>query len=260
MKRRGYCIFIDSIFQGPVPSVTEIESTYLCNATERICVFATQLEAEREIADFMITRLQQFIDGERDFDDAVTVEEYVVEVDVLPDGKIVDANGNCFGYLLGDCVEETRSSDLVEDLVVFGKVEEAGLDEGLDGGLDEFRFGVVLESGLDFIRECFACGRAGLGGVFEFRPEMGESFFRRPQGGDFHERCVAGDEFLFAPEMADGGIEVGVFGDDVKIALGIGVDHAAEFESENQVQRVASFDLRLDDPQLPGMFLGEKEE
>ncbi len=97
MIRRGYCIFIDTVFQGAVPLVTEIESTVPCCAPERICVFETQLEAEREIADFMMTRLQQFLDGERDFDDAVTVEEYVVEVAVLPDGTIVDANGNCFG-------------------------------------------------------------------------------------------------------------------------------------------------------------------
>jgi hypothetical protein len=97
MNRRGYCIFIDTVFQGPVPSVTEIGSTDLSNAPEQICVFSTELEAQREIVDCMMTRLQQFLDGERDFDDAITVEEYIVEVEVLPDGKIVDANGNRFG-------------------------------------------------------------------------------------------------------------------------------------------------------------------
>jgi len=97
MNQRGYCIFIDTVFQGAVPAVTEIEPTDPCGAPERICVFPTKVEAQREIADFMMTRLQQFLDGERDFDDAVTVEEYVVEVEVFPDGKIVDADGNCFG-------------------------------------------------------------------------------------------------------------------------------------------------------------------
>lgn len=97
MNPRGYCIFIDTILQGTVPSVNEIESTDGCGEQERICVFSTELEAQREIADFMMTRLQQFIDGERDFDDAITVEEYVVEVEVLADGKIIDANGNSFG-------------------------------------------------------------------------------------------------------------------------------------------------------------------
>ncbi|MEO8617080.1 MAG: hypothetical protein ABI600_18215 [Luteolibacter sp.] len=44
----------------------------------------------------MITRLQQFLDGERDFEDAMTVEEYIVEVDVFPDGTMVDADGKRF--------------------------------------------------------------------------------------------------------------------------------------------------------------------
>jgi hypothetical protein len=96
MNRRGYCIFIDTVFQGAVPSVSEVDGNDP-NASEINCVFPTELEAQREIADFMMTRLQQFLDGERDFDDAITVDEYVVEVDVLPDGRIVDANGNCFG-------------------------------------------------------------------------------------------------------------------------------------------------------------------
>ena len=61
------------------------------------CVFKTEVEAQREITDFVMTRLQEFIDDEdRDFEDAMTVEEYVVPVDVYPDGSIVDAEGNCF--------------------------------------------------------------------------------------------------------------------------------------------------------------------
>ena len=63
---------------------------------EKICVFATEAEAQREIVDNAIIRLEQFLNGERDFDDAMTVEEYVVPVDVLPDGAIVDADGNVF--------------------------------------------------------------------------------------------------------------------------------------------------------------------
>ncbi|NQX00588.1 hypothetical protein HQ447_07990 [bacterium] len=97
MSWRGYCIFIDTLCQGPVPSVTEIHPTDTTPEIVRICIFPSELEAQREIVDLMMIRLQEFLDGERDFDDAVTVEEYVIEVDVLPDGKIVDANGNCFG-------------------------------------------------------------------------------------------------------------------------------------------------------------------
>jgi hypothetical protein len=88
MNKSGFCIFINTICEGSVPSVYDESSA--------LCVFATRVEAEREMADNIITRLQQFIDGERDFDDAVTLEEYIVEVDVLPDGSIVDADGNCF--------------------------------------------------------------------------------------------------------------------------------------------------------------------
>jgi hypothetical protein len=94
MNRRGYCIFINTLFQGPVPSVTESLPNDAANAPERICVFSTELEAQREIVDFMMLRLQEFLDGERDFEDAISVEEYVMEVDVCPDGTILDVDGN----------------------------------------------------------------------------------------------------------------------------------------------------------------------
>jgi hypothetical protein len=42
-------------------------------------------------------KLRQFLAGERDFDDAMTVEDYILPVDVLPDGYILDEDGNCFG-------------------------------------------------------------------------------------------------------------------------------------------------------------------
>lgn len=63
---------------------------------DRYLVFDTELEAQKEIADDLMTRLQQFMDGERDFDDAMTVEEYIVPVTVHPDGVIVDEAGNRF--------------------------------------------------------------------------------------------------------------------------------------------------------------------
>ena len=51
-------------------------------------LFPTKREAQIEMADRMITKLQEFIDGERDFDDAVTLDEYVLEVVRRTDGKI----------------------------------------------------------------------------------------------------------------------------------------------------------------------------
>jgi hypothetical protein len=71
-----------------VPVVSD-ESGYI--------VFATELEAQREIVDNQMTRLQQFLDGEREYEDAIETEEYIVPVTVHPDGKIVDEDGRCFG-------------------------------------------------------------------------------------------------------------------------------------------------------------------
>ena len=92
-SRNGYCIYIDTVFQGPVPVVSDGEDKYV--------VFETELEAQKEIADYAMTRIQQFLDGERDFDDAMTVEEYAVPVIVHADGAITDEGGNCFGSYVG---------------------------------------------------------------------------------------------------------------------------------------------------------------
>lgn len=96
MNRRGYCIFINTVFEGALPSVRGISPDEGVNARDGMWIFRTELEAQREIADGMMTRLQEFLDGERDFEDAITVEEYVVEVDVCPDGSVLDRDGNCF--------------------------------------------------------------------------------------------------------------------------------------------------------------------
>ena len=93
MNRRGYCIFIDTIFQGPVPLVRGTSADDAVNAPDGICIFHKELEAQREIVDAMMIRLEEFLDGERDFEDAVTVEEYVVEVELCPDGVVVDGDG-----------------------------------------------------------------------------------------------------------------------------------------------------------------------
>jgi hypothetical protein len=82
-----YAVFVDSVVDGTVPAIRE---------GDRPVVFATEREAQREIADNVLTRVQEFLDGERDFEDALTVEEYVAEVRVLPDGSIVDASGRSF--------------------------------------------------------------------------------------------------------------------------------------------------------------------
>ena len=80
MKRQGFCIFIGTFFQGPVVSCFD--------ENDKPVVFDSIVEAQHEIADNMLTRLQQFIEGEREFEDAITCEEYVVEVEVLGEGTV----------------------------------------------------------------------------------------------------------------------------------------------------------------------------
>ena len=90
--RNGYCIYIRTFCQGPVPVVSDGDD---------YVVFETEVEAQKEIVDYVMTRLQQFLDGERDFDDAVSVDEYVVPVTVHPDDTITDEDGNCFALRVG---------------------------------------------------------------------------------------------------------------------------------------------------------------
>jgi hypothetical protein len=87
--RNGFCIYINTFCQGQIPTVSDGDGKYV--------VFETELEAQKEIVDNAMIRLQEFLDGERDFDDAITVEEYVVAVQVGPDGIITDENGKKFG-------------------------------------------------------------------------------------------------------------------------------------------------------------------
>lgn len=95
--KTGFCIFIHTLCQGRVPSVYESKADDPLRTPGSICVFATEREAQLEIADFMMTRLQEFMDGEREFEDAIETEEYILPVTVGPDGVITDADGNCFG-------------------------------------------------------------------------------------------------------------------------------------------------------------------
>jgi len=65
-------IVIDTISEGISPAVYDGQGAP--------AIFATELEAQREIVDYQMTRLQQFLDGEREFDDAMTVDEFITQV------------------------------------------------------------------------------------------------------------------------------------------------------------------------------------
>ena len=87
-KQIVFCIYIDTISQGPIPIERDEHGFPV--------VYAKREDAEREIAKDCIERLHQFLSGERTFDDALTVEEYVAEITRCEDGVIMDADGNVF--------------------------------------------------------------------------------------------------------------------------------------------------------------------
>jgi hypothetical protein len=89
MNKSGYCIFTDTVCEGRIPAWH--------NDKDLPVVYPTLEAAQREIADDVMERLRQFLEGEREFEDAMTVEDYILPVDVLPDGSILDEDGNCFG-------------------------------------------------------------------------------------------------------------------------------------------------------------------
>jgi hypothetical protein len=88
LNETGFCIYINTICHGAVP----VERDGIGN----VVVYSSVTDAQRVIAEATIERLRQFLEGEREYEDAMTVEEYIVEVDVLPDGSITDAAGNIF--------------------------------------------------------------------------------------------------------------------------------------------------------------------
>ncbi len=87
--RKGFCIFINSVCEGEIPLWRDEKGMPL--------VYSDEINAQREIADDLIIRLQQFMEGERDFDDAITIKEYIVHITVLSDGSVVDEYGRRFG-------------------------------------------------------------------------------------------------------------------------------------------------------------------
>lgn len=67
--------------------------------TDYPVAFSTELEAQREIADNQLTRIQEFLDGERDYEDAIATDEFVLPVEVWPDGRISIEDGRIFGKI-----------------------------------------------------------------------------------------------------------------------------------------------------------------
>ena len=82
---RAYCIFINTLAEGRVPSVRDEKGQPF--------VFKSEVEAQREIIENAMQRMTEFMRGEREFDDAITIEEYIQPVEILEDGRVVDGHG-----------------------------------------------------------------------------------------------------------------------------------------------------------------------
>ena len=89
MNHPAFCIFIDTVCEGRIPAWHDENLMPV--------VYSTVEAAQCEIDDEVLEKLRQHLAGERDFDDAMTVEDYILPVDVLPDGSIIDEDGNYFG-------------------------------------------------------------------------------------------------------------------------------------------------------------------
>ncbi|MCX6953570.1 MAG: hypothetical protein NTV51_15575 [Verrucomicrobia bacterium] len=87
--RAAFAIFEDTLCQGMMPTWRD-EAGF-------IVTYATEREAQIEIAEMLIVHLDQFIAGERDFDDARTTGDFILPVKVWPDGTIETEGGRRFG-------------------------------------------------------------------------------------------------------------------------------------------------------------------
>lgn len=76
----AYALYVDTLCDGPVP----VE----CDAEGKPVLYPTLEAAQRVIAEDVIDRFQQFLTGQRDFEDALNPEEYACPVAVLPDGSL----------------------------------------------------------------------------------------------------------------------------------------------------------------------------
>lgn len=87
--RAAFAIFEPTFFQGVIPTWRDENGFPITYATER--------EAQIEIAEMLIEHLHQFIEGEREFHDARTTDDFILPVHVWPDGTIEIEDGRRFG-------------------------------------------------------------------------------------------------------------------------------------------------------------------
>ena len=86
--RTGYCLLIQTVCEGVVPYERDGKGCPI--------VYDTLQDVQRVLIEGIIERMEEFLTGEREFTDAMTVEEYIAEVCVYPDGFVGDGEGNLF--------------------------------------------------------------------------------------------------------------------------------------------------------------------
>jgi dienelactone hydrolase len=91
LARSGYAIFCPTVFQGTMPACYD--------ETDCPVVFPTELEAQREIADTQLIRIQEFLDGQRDYEDAIAIDEFILPVSLWADGSISIKGGRTYGMI-----------------------------------------------------------------------------------------------------------------------------------------------------------------
>lgn len=84
----GFIVAIDTVVEGLTALVKDDEG--------RPVVFATEEAAQKCIVDFLADRVDECQRGERDFDDVMTIEEFVKPVEVDEIGCIYDEDEHEF--------------------------------------------------------------------------------------------------------------------------------------------------------------------
>ena len=87
----AFAIFQETICDGLVPTWRDENGFPVTYATER--------EAQIEVAELLIAQLEQFVAGEREFDDALVSGDIILPVTVCPSGTIQLKSGRRFGAI-----------------------------------------------------------------------------------------------------------------------------------------------------------------
>jgi len=86
--RSGYCLLIQTVCGGVTP--------YERDGKGNPIVYDSLQDIQRVFVEGIIERMEEFLAGKREFTDAMTIEEYITEVCVYPDGLVGDSEGNLF--------------------------------------------------------------------------------------------------------------------------------------------------------------------